>query len=507
MSVPPRLSMATLPSAAGAGMRAPRIDPAALDIGIVHLGIGAFHRAHQAVYTEDALAAAGESDWGICGVTQRSAHVRDQLVPQDGLYTVLQRGTGAREPRLVGSVRQVLATTEDDVVARLADPAVRVVTLTVTEKGYRLDRHGEPDLRDAGVRADLAGHAGAGHRPRTVVGTLVSALARRRAGHGRGLSLVSCDNLPGNGSVLRKLVTGFCAALPAPGGEDLAAWVAREVSFPSTVVDRMVPTTRSGDRDEIARTFGVTDAAVVVAEPFRQWVVQDDFAAGRPAWDRAGALLTADVTPYEAVKLRLLNAAHSLLAYTGALAGHETIAAAVADPELAAAAAALMVHDASPTLRPPAGLELSGYCDAVLRRFANPALGHRTLQVAADGSLKLPIRVLGTVRDRLAAGTEPTWAALAVAAWMVLLVRGRTDDDRVLAVEDPMLGHLRTQLGRLCDRPRPHDAARIVAVLLGVTEIFGDDLPAHPVFRDLLTAHVARLLTPTPRRPSRSAGS
>ncbi|MCW3840750.1 mannitol dehydrogenase family protein [Micromonospora yasonensis] len=451
----------------------------------MHLGIGAFHRAHQAVFTELAAAATGRDDWGITGVTQRSASVRDQLGPQDGLYSVLERGRGAAPLRVVGSVREVLVGPDDPVavVDRIADPAVRVVTLTVTEKGYRRGATGRLDRSDPEVMADLAGRP-----PRTAVGQLVRGLQRRLASDAGPVTLLSCDNLVGNGTVLRGLLDDFLDALPPAEVHGLADWIATSVRFPSCMVDRIVPATTAEDRAEALAVLGLEDRGVVVTEPFSQWVVEDDFAADRPAWELAGAVLTRDVAAWETVKLRMLNATHSMLAYLGALRGHETIAAALADDHLATAAAALMVEDVAPTLRVSDGLDLADYRREVLARFANPALRHRTVQVAMDGSQKLPVRLLGTIRDRLAAGAVPRYAALAVAGWMVYVARGRDVRDRDLPLEDPLADRLRAAAATGDGDPR-----RLVSSMLDIQEIFGTDLRDHDELRAVLIDHVAGL--------------
>ncbi|MDG6105027.1 mannitol dehydrogenase family protein [Dactylosporangium aurantiacum] len=437
-----RLSRAVLPTLRG--VRIPAYDPAGITVGIVHLGVGAFHRAHQAVYTDAVLAA--DPTWGISGYTQRSAAVRDRLAPQDGLYTVLERGAGAGPPHVVGALREIRGPEEDGgPAARIADPRVRLVTLTVTEKGYR------PDA--------------------PTVGRLVAGLDARRRADAGPVSVLSCDNLPANGATLRGLVADRCAALP--DGERLLDWITTSVAFPSCVVDRIVPATTPADLAAAASALGVADEGAVVAEPFTQWVIEDAFAAGRPDW---AATFTADVAPYEAAKLRLLNATHSLLAYTGALAGHDTIAAAMTDPALAETAYRFMTEDAVPTLTLPPGFDLGGYQDTILRRFADPALGHRTAQVAADGSLKLPIRLLGTARDRLAAGATPQWTALAVAAWMVYVATRQP-------LDDPIAGTLAAATAGYST------PASLVDPLLEL-------LPPvpYPAWRDMLLAHTARLL-------------
>jgi mannitol-1-phosphate/altronate dehydrogenase len=454
-----RLSLTNLPVA-------PAVDPRAMSIGIVHLGLGAFHRAHQAVVTERAAVVSGETRWGIAGVSQRSATVRDQLAPQDGLYSVLERGLGDPSIQVIGSIRDVLTAPEDPeaVVARIADPAVAVVTLTVTEKGYRAAGNGL-DLDDPEIQADLTGRP-----PRTVVGQLAAGLARRT----EPLTILSCDNLVANGPFLRKLVTEYFEAL----GKVPETFEATR--FPAGMVDRIVPATTEADREEAARLLGVRDEAVVVAEPFLQWVIENDFAGDRPAWEQAGAILTADVAPWEQAKLRMLNAMHSMLAYLGALRGYETIAEAVRDEELSGLSRALMTDDVVPTLTPPDGLDLAAYGATVLERFANPALKHRTRQVAMDGSVKLPVRMLGTVRDRLAAGAEPRVISLAVAAWMVYVLQ--TPD-----LDDPQADRLKVAVA---DASEP---AAVVDALLRVESVFTPELHDSAVFRELLVEHVSAL--------------
>ncbi len=454
-----RLSLTNLPVA-------PAVDPRALSVGIVHLGLGAFHRAHQAVVTERAAVVSGDTRWGITGVSQRSATVRDQLAPQDGLYSVLERGLGDPSVQVIGSIREVLTAPEDPeaVVARIADPAVSVVTLTVTEKGYRAAGDGL-DLDDPEIQADLTGRP-----PRTVVGQLAAGIARRV----EPLTIVSCDNLVANGPFLRKLVAEYFEALGK------VPEVFEATRFPASMVDRIVPATTDADRDEAARLLGVRDEAVVVAEPFLQWVIEDDFAGERPAWEQGGAVLTQDVAPWEQAKLRMLNATHSMLAYLGALRGYETIAEAVRDEELAALARTLITDDVIPTLTPPDGLDLPSYGESVLERFANPARKHRTTQVAMDGSVKLPVRLLGTIQDRLAANAEPASAALAVAAWMVYVARSTT-------VDDPQADRLRSATANA------GTPTALVDALLAVDTVFPADLQTSETLRSLLVGHVTEL--------------
>lgn len=520
-----RLSLATLggavggDSGGGAGaVTGPRIDPAALSIGIVHLGIGAFHRAHQAVLTEDAAAATGETCWGILGVTQRSRSVVDQLAPQDGLYGVLTSGRDSSSLRIIGSVRDVAFPGEDTerILAALAAPTTHVVTLTVTEKGYRAGPDGSLDLTDPDVSADVAALAretgvgsggsradGAAPVPapaRSPIGLLVRGLARRAASSRAPLTVVTCDNMTDNGRVVERLVGQMLdAALAAGGGTEPADpgtpagtspsvrdWLTTSVTFPSTMVDRIVPATTAEHHERAQALCGVRDDGLVVAEPFVQWVVEDRFAGPRPAWERAGATLTDDVAPYEQAKLRMLNATHSLLAYLGALKGHALIADAMEDPEIASAARALLLDDVVPTLVPPPGVDLEEYARSILERFANPATGHTTSQVAMDGSQKLPIRLFPTLVDRLAAGAQPRAGALVVAVWLVFVARGTTFAGEQLALDDPAADRLRAAA------EGPDDD--LVGRMLALTDVFGSELAGHEVFRALVEQHVAELL-------------
>jgi fructuronate reductase len=474
-----RLSLETL-ARLPPQVRGPAFDPRSLGCGIVHLGIGAFHRAHQAVYTQEALARA-PGPWGIVGVSLQSPDTRDRLAPQDCLYAVLERGPDGEGCAVVGAVRGVLFAPEAPprVVERIADPATRIVSLTVTEKGYCHDpATGRLREDDPGVAHDLA-HPAA---PRTAVGMLVRGLAARCSRDAGGVTVLCCDNLPHNGRMLRGIARRFAERVDP----DLAAWIDANVTFPCTMVDRIVPAATPADLDAVERILGLRDEAAVVAEPFRQWVIEDRFAAGRPAWEEAGAELVADVAPYEEMKLRLLNGSHSALAYLGYLAGHEYIYQAMAQPDFARFMRALM-DEASPTLRMPAGVDVAAYKAALTARFANAALKHRTWQIAMDGSQKLPQRLLGTARDNLAAGRSVACVALAVAAWM-RYATAVDEAGRPIEVKDPLAARLR----RIAGGTRGDPAAQARAYL-GVREVFDDDLPRAPAFADAVAAALARL--------------
>ncbi len=456
-----------------AGVRPPGYDRTAMQAGIVHLGIGAFHRAHQAVMADAALRA-GDHRWGITGASLRSPATRDALAPQDGLYALNVRGDGD-ECSVIGSVGRILVAPEDPgaLLAAMAHPAVRIVSLTVTEKGYCLDpATGELDEAHPDILHDLA-HPRA---PRSAPGFLVGALARRRAANLPPPTLLSCDNLPRNGVTLHRLL----ARLGARATPDLGQWIEHEVVCPSTMVDRIVPTTTDADRARVAAALGMEDAWPVVAEPFLQWVVEDRFIAGRPDLEAHGAVMVADVAPFEAMKLRMLNAVHSAIAYLGLLAGDATVADAVRNPLLAAFARGLM-RDAADTLRLPPGTDAAGYSRALMARFANPALQHRTAQIAMDGSQKLPPRLLAALRDRLDAGLPVARHAMAVAAWMQHVATAPV-------VHDPRAAELARAAG-----------AGGPAALLGVAAVFGG-LTDRPDARAAILAALAKLQQAGPRR-------
>ncbi|WP_306210242.1 mannitol dehydrogenase family protein [Actinoplanes sp. RD1] len=435
----------------------PLVDSRSLRTGIVHLGPGAFFRAHQAVYTEEAIAAGG-GDWGITAVAPHSTGVADALRAQDGLFSVTTLSDAGGGTRVVGSLTGVLhaPSAGDEVVALLADPGVRVVTLTITEKGY----------------APTA----------AMPALLVRALDARRRADAGPIALLSCDNLPSNGRWLRGVIETLTERVPG-----LRDWVAASVGFPGSMVDRIVPATTPDTLATAAAALGVDDLAAVAGEPYRQWVVEDDFPGGRPAWERAGVVLTGDARPWERLKLRTLNGVHSTLAYLGALAGCETIAGALDLPGMRDLLHRLIAEDIAPTLVPPDGVTVLDYGDSVLARFADTAIAYRTVQVAMDGSQKLPQRILHTVADRRAAGADPHWALLAVAAWM-RFVQGRTDDGRDLPLNDPLADRIRTELAGAAPGPDG-----IVQALLGIPEIFPPSLAGDATVRAGITTWLTAL--------------
>ncbi|GLY00002.1 mannitol dehydrogenase family protein [Actinoplanes sp. NBRC 101535] len=475
MAVTYRLGRSALTSLPAESL--PAVTPGLVRPGIVHLGLGAFHRAHQAEFTEAAVAASG-GDWGIVGVAPRSRAVLGALREQDMLYSVLTVGDGDDRARAIGILAGLGHAAGDPhgVLTAIADPGIRIVSLTVTEKAYRMDPAGRLLLDDA-LRAQLTGAA-----PATSIPALLARgiLARQAAGAGP-LTVLCCDNMQGNGARVRGLVE---QALDVAG-----AALPSGIGFPSTMVDRIVPATSEDHRRRAALALGAQDAVPVVAEAFTQWAIEDDFPGGRPDWAAAGAILTDDVAPWETLKLRALNGVHSAAAYLGALAGREMIADALDMPGMITLLRRLIAEDIAPTVRPPAGVTVVEYGETSLTRFANRELGHRTLQVAMDGSQKLPYRLLGTIQDRRDAGAGPGWAALVLAAWM-RFARGYADSGATLPLDDPLATRIRAALADAPDTPEG-----TVDALLALDEVFPPALAGDDVLRARLihwTAEFAR---------------
>lgn len=436
----PRLSPALL-GALPAAVRRPPYAREALTTGIVHLGIGAFARAHLLPFTEAALDAAGESAWGVAGVSLRQPDTRDALSPQHGLYTMALRDGSGERLQVIGALTTVRVAPEDPraTLACIAAGATRIVSLTVTEKGYCHDpATGTLRLDQPDIAHDLAAAL-----PSSAPGFIVRGLAQRREAGLGGVTLLSLDNLPGNGETLRRVVVTFAEAVePA-----LARWIERECTFPNSMVDRIVPRTTDDDRERIATALGADDAWPVVGEPFAEWVVEDRFAAGRPAWERGGARIVERAEPYELLKLRMVNGCHSTLAWLGTLAGLSTVDEALRTPALRELLLRLMRDEVEPTLPEVTPAERAHYRERLLERFANPALRHRLLQIAMDSSQKLPQRLLGTVRDRLRSGQPWPLLALAVAAWLRFM-EGRDDQERPIAIDDPLAAALAQEHAR-----------------------------------------------------------
>jgi len=445
----------------------PTYNRDSLKAGIVHLGIGAFHRVHQAVYTDQVLAEFG-GDWGIVGGDLRSNRIYDQLTPQDCLYSVAVKDNDQQKIQVIGSVIGVSVGPENPakLIALMADESIKLVSITVTEKGYCHDpATGNLNLRHPQIQYDLKNI----DEPKSTPGYIVSALQQRRAKGIKSFTLLSCDNLPNNGKVLRNVVLQFARLYDA----DLADWIAENTTFPCTMVDRIAPAVTDDDLTSLDAQLGMRDEGGVVCEPFRQWVIEDNFCNDRPAWEKVGALVVEDVEIFEHMKLRLLNGSHSLLAYCGYLSGFETISDVMTEPSFVAMCKDYM-DSAGDTLEAPEGFDIEDYKQQLRVRYSNRGLQHRTWQIAMDGSQKLPQRLLDTLRDQLKNAADIDIICIAVAAWM-RYVSGVDEKGEAIEVRDPLAAQLR----KLCDDNKG-DPAAMVNALMGVTEIFGTDLKSIP---------------------------
>ena len=465
----------------------PHYDRQSLRSRIVHFGFGAFHRAHQALLTDRVLNAKG-GDWGICEISLFSGDVlMSQLRAQDHLFTVLEKGPDGKQPIIVGAVHECLNAKLDSLAAiieKFCEPQVAIVSLTITEKGYCLDpATGRLDTQNARIVHDLENPS----EPHSAPGILVEALHRRRERGLQPFTVLSCDNIPDNGHVVKNAVLGM-AQKRSP---ELAAWIDAHVSFPGTMVDRIVPAATEASLAEITQALGVDDPCAISCEPFIQWVVEDNFVAGRPEWEVAGVQMVEDVLPWEQMKLRMLNGSHSFLAYLGYLAGYAHINECMEDEHFREAARRLMLDEQAPTLR-ITDVDLTAYADSLIDRFANPALQHRTWQIAMDGSQKLPQRMLDGIRVHLERLTAWPLLALGVAGWM-RYVSGTDDQGNAIDVRDPLSEKIRGIVSTSSEADR-------VTALLGLNEIFGHDLPQTPAFVDAIVQAYQRLVRDGARR-------
>jgi len=469
------LSNATL-SKLGAHVRVPSYDRTTITPAIVHIGVGGFHRAHQAVYLDELAERGISTGWGVIGVTLRRRAMKDALEPQDGLFTVVERGDEQDVARVVGSIAAVLFAPEepDAVLAALSDPRTRIVTLTITGNGYHLDPKTGRLADDADVRADLAQPA----RPRTAPGYVVESLDRRRRAGTPPFTVLSCDNVPDNGAAARAAVVGLAEARDP----DLAAWIDAEVAFPRTVVDRITPETSPGAYELVVRSFGVDDRWPVVTESFSQWIVEDRFCNGRPPLDEVGVQFVDDVEPYERMKKRLLNASHSALGYVGYLLGHRDTAGAMTDALMRSYLDRLMEDEIAPLLPPVPGVDLDEYRATLLARFSNEKVGDQLERLCGRGSTKMPAYLLPSIVEARRQARPHELLTLAVAAW-VRYLRGVDLDGREISIKDARLDELQRMaieggndpapfmansrvFGRLADDPMlVGSVARILAAL------------------------------------------
>lgn len=469
------------------GVRCPGYDRTALAVGMAHLGVGAFHRCHQAEFTDDALEQRLDR-WGVVGINIRPPRLADSLGRQDGLYTRLLRDGDNVDARVIGCLKAVVDSEEspEPALATLAAPGIDVVTMTVTEKGYcHLPATGEIDLAHPDIVHDLA-HP---ERPRSVPGLVAAAIERRRLSHGQPISFVSCDNIPSNGTILGSVVR----ALAERRGSDLLRFIDDSVAFPETMVDRIVPATAPADLAYVAEHYGYRDAGVVVGEPFRQWVIEDRFAGRTPPWAASGATFVADVMPFELIKMRVLNAAQTSFAYLGLLAGHEHTFNDMTDPLLTGFVRRMLTEETLPTLPPVPGVDPVAYLDQSFARLENTAIRHRNHQIATDGSRKIVQRILNPIRDRLDGGGSVERLTVIVAAWITYLVLAAPRFGARWTVEDPFAAEaaaIAERVGR--------DPAGLVAAFLAHDAIFEPGLAANADVQSWVARHLDGLLSPDP---------
>ena len=451
---------------------------------IVHLGLGAFHRAHQAVYTEQANGLS-QDNWSIIGVSLRSPTVRDQLVPQDSLYSVIETDVMGNTHNVISVIKDVLVAPENPaaVLTAMAQSNTEIVSLTITEKGYCHDpASGNLDKNNTDIQADLAQLSS----PKTAIGFLVSSLKARYEQNLAPFTVLCCDNLPSNGKTLGKIVVQFAQLIDPK----LAQWIKTKVPFPNTMVDRIVPATTEADINEFTEQAGYQDLAMVKTERFSQWVIEDNFVASRPAWEKVGVSLVADVEPFENAKLRLLNGAHSSLAYLGYLRGYDYVHQVMQDKDLASFLKNMMQNEIIPTIEAPEGMDLIAYSNELLQRFSNPALNHRTYQIAMDGSQKMPQRLLHTIEDKLAEEEPGSLNSLcfAVAGWLRYTMGFDMKVDPI-EVQDPLANEL-LQI----QKENANNIDKLVDAYLSFDKVFSTKLKDSDVFKSKLKHYLGLIL-------------
>ncbi|MEM6780653.1 MAG: mannitol dehydrogenase family protein [Pseudomonadota bacterium] len=445
----------------------PQYDRESIQCGIMHMSVGGFHRSHQAVYLDDVLAT-GQTDWAICGVgllPQDKEHIQ-ALQDQDGLYTVLERNAQADTARVIGSMKEVLHAPSNPqaIIDRLMDSKIRILSLTITEKGYCYDTSGNLDQSNQNIQSDLKNSG----EPKTAYGYIIAALKARMEQNMPPFTIMSCDNLPGNGDLTRKLVLQFADLVDS----DLSAWIADQVSFPNAMVDRITPVTTDEIVDLVRDKFLVDDGWPVVCEDYIQWVLEDKFGNGRPPLEKVGVQVVEDVEPYEKMKVRLLNGSHSALAYVSYLMGYRDVDKAMADPLIAKFTRLYMDQDITPTVPDVPGVDLNTYKDKLIERFSNPAISDQVQRLAEDGSVKIPNAILPCIAHQLESAGSIKFAVLALAGWFRYLT-GVDEDLKPIEITDP-----RADIMTAAIKVDPQDPKNI----LGISEVFGTELPSNEAF-------------------------
>jgi mannitol 2-dehydrogenase len=452
-----------------AEVRVPSYDRKRIGQSIVHIGVGGFYRAHQAVYAEDLFEQRGPSEWGFTGVglLEHDARIRDVLREQDCLYTVVERGLGGEKARIIGALKRfVFAPTEtQDVLETMASPDCRIVSLTITEGGYYVNQGtGEFDDTHPDIQRELANP----EKPRCSFGYLAKALELRRSRNLGPFTLMSCDNLQSNGDVLKKMFLSF-AELRDP---ELHNWLTKNAAFPNSMVDRITPATTDEHRELVREQFGIDDGWPVMTEPFRQWVIEDHFVSGRPAWQEVGAQMTSDVLPYEKMKIRLLNASHQAMCYIGMLLGYTFAHEAMADDQIRELVRGMMDDEVTALLPEVPGVNLGEYKKTLIERFTNPAIRDQLSRIGTEGSARIPKFVLPSIIEALDRNGPIRKLSFTVASWFRYL-KGTDDQGKTLPIIDPMESRLREHAQAAGDRPDKFFEMR---------DLFGDRLPADQRF-------------------------
>lgn len=463
-----------------AGVTLPNYDLQAHGTGIVHLGLGAFHRAHQAVYTDDALAKDG-GDWRIIGVSLRSTNIADAMNAQNGLYSLAVKGNGPTATRIIGSIKEVIAASRDRdaLLVALADETTRILSLTVTEKAYGIDRTGKIMPDDPAIAPDLKNP----RAPSGTVGIIVEGLRLRKQKGIKPFTVLCCDNLPENGQLIRNGTIDFATQID----RELGQWIADNVAFPSTMVDRITPASTNTTLSEAKEALGKEDMAAIETEPFTQWVIEDNFPTGRPAWETGGAIFVDDVAPYEDMKLRMLNGSHSLIAYVGFMASCKYVRDTMAYAPLSKLVARHM-KAAAATLAPVGEIDLVAYEAELLERFANPSIAHETYQIAMDGTQKLPQRLINPALHAITNNQDIRSFAFAIAAWMRYCL-GKNDNGETYELRDPREAEIKQALEGL-----PREATKIADALEALPDLLPAELTQNENWHNTIREILAQML-------------
>ncbi|WP_016954378.1 mannitol dehydrogenase family protein [Catenovulum agarivorans] len=454
---------------ANLGIAIPNYDRRKLEVGIVHLGLGAFHRSHQAVFNEEVLNLTGDLRWGICAVAFSNEQLKNQINAQDGLYTNVRCGK-EQNFQIVGCIKQALVASKQmqEILETLALPSVKLVSLTVTEKGYCLNEAGELDINSANVQHDIK-HV---LEPKTAIGILVAGFYVRFLKSQSAFNVIACDNLPHNGDKLKKATVALANEIRP----ELARWIEANAHFPNTMVDCITPKTEVTTVSAVETNCRFNDSVPVQREPFAQWVIEDIPGIERPQWEKAGVTFTSDVAGFEKAKLRILNGTHSALAYIGSLLSIDTVYNAINNTQIKAFISGLLEHEIIPSIDAPVGLDLADYAKAILERYDNPSIRHLLNQIAADGSIKIPVRTLEPIKENLATGRSIERLSIVVAAWIRFIV---SSVEQQTEISDP-----KKQQMQVVVRGFSGDSKQDVAAFLSIEGIVEKDLLANPKFVD-----------------------